>query len=444
MSICLTCEAVGLPILFLRHSALAFNESLAPFGARMLEPHEASIKALKLPPLKYSKYVLRMLRSMQLDGQAHAGYLHIFHETKPVDHKSPWEVFRVDEAGALIPATQPAFVSVEPVVCKSKTSHPHDTRVYCVPNADKASGIWVAYSANLWSDKQREANKAKPEVMQRIDISAVRGGNFPDDAIKANEKSFEKYIAEFVLKDFEHGGHRPTFGFRSSIFEAGKQVRVMEHKADPRSIAERSTKPAPVTAGKAFAFVLRDPVGTATDLGDIVMARHMQGLEYGRSQAQPLAALQALDYIKKGMFDGQMAALQTRLPLTRVNLVMNDPQSTPLVTGESFPDKKPLPVEADYANWVQMGVMSFQSFKMGQDARHFPSTARWYPLTKYQSDGLVIAPRSDQAALGARNNSSKINRLHNAAAAESYRSTFKQEIDKHETSVSNYDSDRSA
>jgi hypothetical protein len=456
---CKVCHKSGLPILFVRPSAVAHNPELAPDAdnAKALQTHAPSVQELKLPALKYSKYVLRALRTTVIaqEGNSRGGYLYIYHEVPSTDLqkiKTNWEIFRVERGGALIPKSSEQYAKkTEAWVCSIGADHPHDVRMYCVPNPLEAKGIWVAYSANEWSAAQLAdiANK-KQQHMQRIDIAAAVGGSLPPNAFKADTALLEQHIAEFKLENFNHGRKAPIFEFASAAGKASKQVEVMAGRADK----------SPKTKGKAFVFVVSDPAGLTAELGDIALARHTQGIEYAQSQAQPMNAVQAIAFIKKNVYDSALADITKVQPLTADSLLLADERlplaQRQLIEPLSFPDGKALPAVPEYPKWVRMGVMRYENFSafkqtaaqgkssnQGEEALGFyPHSARWYPMRNHPSDGMVIGLAEEVAAIQSVQQSGKINSLHDREAMKKYVASYKAELQKIEASVANYDSDR--
>ena len=152
--ICGICSPTGLPFLLLRKSVVATNQSLAPKGAEKLQAHAASSQAMGLPALEHSKYILRLLRESNADKEIQ-GFLHVFHKVpRLVNGKSKdWQVFRVKTGGALVPVEHPDALAITPFQCTRNPSHPHDVRLYVLPDPLTASDIYFAYSANQWSEK---------------------------------------------------------------------------------------------------------------------------------------------------------------------------------------------------------------------------------------------------------------------------------------------------
>ncbi len=453
---CKVCHKSGLPILFVRPSAVAHNAELVPdaANAKALQTHAPSVQELKLPALQYSKYVLRTLRTTVIaqEGSSRGGYLYVYHEVIPEKLKTNWEIFRVERSGALIPKSSEQY-SQKTVAwtCSIGADHPHDVRMYCVPNPLEAKGIWVAYSANEWSPAQlADISNKKQQHMQRIDIAAAIGGSLPANAFKAEAALLEQHIAEFKLEHFSHGRKAPVFEFSSSAGKASNQEQVMARHAEK----------SPKTKDRSFVFVVSDPAGLTAELGDIALARHLKGIEYAQSQAQAMNAVQAITFIKKNVYDSALADLTKVQPLTADSLLLADERlpldKRQLIEPLSFPEKMALPTLSEYPKWVRMGVMRYENFitgkqtaaqgqssKQGEMAQgDLPPSARWYPMRSRPSDGMVIGLAAEVAAIQSVQQSGKINRLHDRAGMKKYVADYKIELQKIENSVANYDSDR--
>ncbi len=452
---CSKCNSVGLPFLLLRKSVIATNKSLAPKDGDKVVDHQRSTAAMNLPALSHSRYVLRLLRESKelTDIQ---GFLHVFHKVPPLVGGKPkaWQIFRVKKGGMLVPVeAAEAFNTQEETVCSRNPSHPHDLRMYVLPNPLKATDVYFAYSANMWGAAIREKIESAPEkAMVRINVPQILSGSLPDIALPLGKpeaaKLIETHVAEYALDGFKIDNRPPFYHFASSAREgeAASLVRIAQSRTDDH----------PKLKEKACAIVLPDPVGVTAELGDLVMARHMQGMSLARSLAHPMGAAQAIGFIKKQVYDETLDRLQKAQPLTQDSLVFADGKKTPLIEQLSFPDKLPLPPVTEYPKWVRMGVVRYENFidykqtkeqgELSAQGKYayglYPPSARWYFMPLYKDPGMVIALASEAAAIQSVSASSKINRIHDAKALENFEKYYEAEMVKVQDSVEKYDADR--
>ncbi|AKJ30329.1 T6SS effector BTH_I2691 family protein [Caldimonas brevitalea] len=435
---CKACENSGLPILFLYHSAVAKDAAFAPLNAAKLKEHDASVKEVGLPPLKYARYVLRTLRPGM--------YLHVYHETPPRALKlaaarrqaggkagaadpdaAHWEVFRVLPNGALVPEGHPHFVTGEAFACRRDGgSHLLTTVTYRLQDAHAATGLWVAVGANLWDRKLRAQNKMKPEVMQRIDIAKARTAG--ESYVRPTAQWLAEHVADFALFDLQHAKRNST-----SVLAP---LSNLEEMLCQRMLALSAGHP--LTKGKGFVFPLRDPVGTAEALSDIARARYQQGLDYSYSQRHPLGALAGIEFIRKRVYGVQLATLHEQSPLRSTDLV--DAKHRPLIDPAY---QREIPSSGEMPQWVRLGTVRLENFQLDRKpGGELPNSARWLQLKGMPQYGIVIAPAADMAQLKAKKSTQKMDRLHKRDEVEQFVSSFKDKIDAYNKLVSQHDEDR--
>lgn len=127
----------------MRPSAIASDTAFAPAEAGRLRTHDASVTALKLPPLQMSRHALRMLRR--------GGFVYAWYTRKPRQLAKAWQAFRVHESGALIPESEISWANeASRFACSKKESHPHDVRTVCiqlpVDEPESAGPVWIGFS----------------------------------------------------------------------------------------------------------------------------------------------------------------------------------------------------------------------------------------------------------------------------------------------------------
>jgi hypothetical protein len=458
--ICGICSPTGLPFLLLRKSVVATNPNLAPKGAEKLQPHAASSQVMGLPTLEHSKYILRLLRESNDENEIQ-GFLHVFHKVpRLINGKSKdWQVFRVKTGGALIPVEHPDALATTPFQCSQNPSHPHDVRLYILPDPLTASDIYFAYSANQWSEKQRKAMQADPDkYMFKVNVPQILAGKLPANAFAADAALVESHVAEYALDGFKIDNRPPFYAFACSAGQAQSLVRIMHGR----------TQNHPKLKDRACALVLPDPVGTTAELGDLVMARHMQGMSVAHLLAHPLGAAQAIHFIRDRIYESKLDQVQKDgRPLKAGELVifnadMRDKDGNRVsatqqqkAAGQNYlielsPNSPPIPSAKDLDQWLFVRFDNYNNFWEIQRAKGLPSTAHWYKLATSESNGMggmgplgiVIAPIEHMAALRTRQDMGKMNRIHDAKARENFEKYFQQEMEKVQDSIAHYDADR--
>lgn len=450
---CVACEKSGLPIVFLFHGAIANDKSFAPSEAFDLsklgfeppspinaslqaparpEQHDQSVKAIGLPALTHSRYVLRSLRP--------GVFLYVYHEkpsealklrarnfnkgrTNPDPEEANWEVFRVLKGGAIVPREHPYFANPQPFACFSDNgTHIFTTMTYRLGDAHLAAGIRVAVSANLWDSKLRKKNK---ESMLRISIPDVLAGT-PPGIIRPDAAWLERYVADFALDNLKHAGKEPTSALAPL---KGRGAELCKRMA-------LLSKGHPKVEGKGFVVALADPVGTAEALADISRARHLQALDYSNSQRHPLGAAAGIEFVRKCVYDERAASLPNR-PLVPTDAY--NARGEPLFSPEGA---KQMPDEREMRDWVHCGVMTYTTYvDRRRPPRSLPESARFLQL-KGDYLGVVIAPKIDVATVHGEIATRKMRRLHNEAALKTFLAKFENDIKGYNRRVSEHDSDR--
>ena len=288
---CDACNKSVLSLLLLRPSPIAKDSQLAPDGSNAVNSADGYMDGL-VPARKptESRYVLRLLR---------AGYVHVYVPTPPPGMKN-WLIYRVTDNADLIAQTNPVFAQEpQPPRCGNNGHNATGMRLLPIPQAHKIGSIWIAYSANLWSDKLKAQNAANPKAMQQVSLTSCGRHEFKPtaDALKAQ-------VLECALASYKV----PTSGEKT-----GKQVQDLDFPfasvaGEVQSLAdnlERAAACHPKTKGLELAVVLADPVGVAAELNAIRMRRkQLYDAELAKPEnVHPLDSNAAVNGLKKVFVD---------------------------------------------------------------------------------------------------------------------------------------------
>lgn len=285
--ICDTCHKSAFSILLLRPSPVAKARELAPPDAATVTSDPA-LTANILP--KYvpteSRYALRLLR---------AGYVHVFIPKPPVGMKH-WLVYRVTDQADLVIEASSLFRQPEAgIACNRADHNAAGLKVLTLPQAHMISDIWIAFSANLWNEKTRRLNQAKPETMQHIVLGGKCTNTFKPTAENLKSKVLECAMKSLVTaKASDH-----DFAFNSIADQTEDLARQLTRMAACH----------PKTKGREIAVVLRDPVGIATELNELRIRRNeLAKQEIAKPEnAHPLNSSNALLGMKKSLLDSHLA-----------------------------------------------------------------------------------------------------------------------------------------
>lgn len=255
---CERCNKSGLSLLLLRPSPIANDTRLAPVGAHAVVNADGLAEGL-VPARKptESRYVLRMLR---------AGYVHVYIPSPPPGMKS-WLVYRVTDAANLIAQSDPVFSQMpQPPSCRRDGHNVAGMKLLHIPQAHKIGSIWVAYSANLWSDKLKAQNAANPKAMQQVSLQSCGRNSFTPTVEALKSQVLECALSSFKAK-----------GLQDSASEVEQDFPFVSMASQAQSLADNLQRAAachPKTEGLEMAVVLRDPVGVATELNAIRLRRN--------------------------------------------------------------------------------------------------------------------------------------------------------------------------
>ena len=298
---CEVCAKSGLSIALFRPSPVAKETALAPVVADRLRDASSLVAGLHpgISPTT-ARPVLRLLRK---------GYLHVYFE-KPPSAGKHWLIYHVTDQAELIPLEMADMINTAgEVVCRREGHNQATLRSLHIPQAHKAGKVWVAFSANLWSDAIKQKNKADPAVMQCIDVPAILGGARPANSFEADAQSLNAYVAECAMPKFKtaRGGALSRFPFvaLSDVAGNGPSAQVFDWASALNNIAAAHPK----TADKQFGLVLSDPVGFAIELNDLRLRRYSLALTELEKpdNVHALNSSNALMGLKSVMLDGNLA-----------------------------------------------------------------------------------------------------------------------------------------
>ncbi len=304
-------------MLLLRPSPIARDSRLAPIGSAAVLSADGLVEGL-VPSRKptESRYVLRLLR---------AGYVHVYIPSPPPGMKN-WLVYRVTGSADLIAQNNPVFTQMPaPDSCSRNGHNVAGMKLLPLPQAHKIGSLWIAYSANLWSDKLKAQNAANPKVMSQISLQG--GGRH---SFKPTADALKSQVLECALGSVRVASPDPAQGSLSQDQEfpflslAGNVDELAETQ-------ERAAACHPKTRGLELAVVLRDPVGVAAELNALRLRRHELAQAEVRKpdNAHPLNSSNVLMGLKKVMLDA--------------NLLNSYEQVSPLRTRAAFAASKDLP-----------------------------------------------------------------------------------------------------
>jgi len=280
---CEHCNKSTLSLLLLRPSPVANDRRMMAVDSGLLQANSPYVSGLtpKRQPTE-SRFGLRLLRE---------GYVHVYIPNAKDAGVKEWQVWRVNANADLIAHTNPVFSQQpEPKPCSRKDHNPMGMRLLPIAQAHKIPVIWIAYSANLWNDKLKAQNKANPEAMQEVRLTAPGTNSFQPTA-----QALKSQVLEFAVSFLEIGGSREhDFPF------------VWMKELGAEAMAQQLTAAAachPKTQGHELAVVLRDPVGVATELNALRLRRHEISQQYLLKPGvrQPLEVNKIIGMLKSGI-----------------------------------------------------------------------------------------------------------------------------------------------
>jgi len=285
---CKHCQKSSLSLLLLRPSPLANDARLRPTGADKVAADAALVSPFVPPGLTQSKPVLRLLR---------AGYVHLYIPSRDSGQApgTAWHTWRVTDEGDLLAQSHPLFATPSAsAVCSRSGHNASGFKLIQIPDAHELIGqsIWLAFSANLWSTKLKQQNKANPQAMVEIKLGQAKA-----PAFKPDEASLRSQVLECNALKY------PASAFRFNSLAGGNGTK---HMADTlQKAASHHAK----TKGREMAVVLPDPVGYAAELNALRLQRfELVKQDMARSEfAHPLGSLQMLDGLRQVVLDSKEA-----------------------------------------------------------------------------------------------------------------------------------------
>lgn len=249
---CDVCKKSSLSLLLLRPSPISKSPLLLAPGSQKVAADPASVAGLlpsRLPT--EARFGLRLLR---------AGYVHVYIPNPP-PRMTHWRVYRVTEQADLVPQEHALFSQPgENIACERPGHIATGMKVLSLPQADKISEIWIAYSANLWNDTLRKKNAGDATVMQHVSLRALGPNTFTPTAQQLKAQVLECALGSYIID----GSAEQDFAFNSVAKGVDQLVAGLTAAAAKH----------PKTAGKELAVVLRDPVGVAAELNSLRVRRN--------------------------------------------------------------------------------------------------------------------------------------------------------------------------
>lgn len=286
---CRYCQKSGLSLLLLRPSPIALHSDLQAPGSAHAEADPALVGPLIPQGLTQTRPVLRLLR---------AGYVHLY-----IPKTQQWRSWRVTPQAHLLAQDHPAFgvVSAD-TVCTRPEHNASGFRLLHLPQAHELMGqsIWLAFSANLWSDKLKARNRANPQAMVEVRLGAAAAPAFKPDVQSLKRQVLECNVPAWYLPRIE-ARLQPVYAFNS--LARPEQIEHMVRTLQQAAAAH------PQTAGHELAVMLPDPLGYAAELNALRLARFeltKQALA-SPEHAHPLASLHMLEGLRQALIDEQEA-----------------------------------------------------------------------------------------------------------------------------------------
>ncbi|MGL6010400.1 MAG: T6SS effector BTH_I2691 family protein, partial [Shewanella oncorhynchi] len=264
---CEYCDKRGVPILPLRY-AIALPKTGAPVVTNK--------PSIDIPEVA-GQYTLRTLRS---------GYLNVYDEAR-----KHWDHYFVTPEGYFFklnatPGT-PAVFPKKPFNCPDE-SHRAIASCITIPNAKKATNVWLAFSDVQWTaavQKQHEAADYRKQHMRCVDVKAYTASVDAKHCLPIKDVSSK--VIEYVL---DKSASKKAIGFSPFLADdrKGKSQRLIEE-------CER------LAPGKAFAVVVADAPGIAAEL-DHLMTQSASDFANHRDRKHPLMISSAILQVKDALY----------------------------------------------------------------------------------------------------------------------------------------------
>lgn len=290
---CDVCNKSSLSLLLLRPSPIATHSDLQAPGSAATVPYDELVTPLIPAGLRDSRPVLRLLRE---------GYVHLY-----IPSTKQWRTWRVTDEADMLEQSHPAFgtPSVSTACCRKGHNY-SGFKLVKIPQAHELLGqsIWLAFSANLWSDKLRTQNQANPKVMVEVKLGNASAPAFKPDAISLKRHLLESNVREWRLPKVDVN-LQALFSFNSLAF--GDDVQHMAETLRKAAAAH------PKTLGHELAVVLPDPVGYAAELNAIRLIAEKRGMQLSASDEHKLQSHFALRGLADSVAD--LRATNTYAPV---------------------------------------------------------------------------------------------------------------------------------
>ncbi|WP_090137949.1 T6SS effector BTH_I2691 family protein [Limnohabitans sp. DM1] len=265
---CTHCEKSCLSFLPLRPSPVAKEDALAWRGSDNMTASAAAKAVCQGLELKHHHLALRLLRR---------GYLHIYMPQAAVG-EAQWRVYHVDDE-ANLRLVGPAFKApandqkIPP--CQTAGHDPYGQKLFTIPNASRMSTVWLAFSANLWSDKLKQQNAANPKAMVMFKPMAAGHNSF-----KPTHQALKSQVLECAMDALRLNGPQgqtlmavePSYPFATLLGAAKGQHHNPNDDSRVQRLAaalQKAAAASPKTAGKELAVVLPDPIALKRELSDL-------------------------------------------------------------------------------------------------------------------------------------------------------------------------------
>ena len=279
---CAACQKSSLSLLLLRPSPLANETALQPAGASSTQTNLEWVSRFVPAAPQGSRPVLRLLR---------AGYVHMY-----IPSTELWITHSVTEQGDLVAQGHADFGKSTLEKCQERHHDVPGYKLLKLPQAHELVGksIWLAFSANLWSDKLKEQNKENPKAMVQVTIGAPSGSSFKPDDATLKKHLLECNATRWKLSD-PLEKLKPMYPMHG--IPQAERIQLVNRL---KSAAEGHKK----TTGLELAVVLPDPVGYAAELNALRIARHeLAKWDTAKRHAHPVTSLQMLDGLRQSVID---------------------------------------------------------------------------------------------------------------------------------------------
>lgn len=276
---CDACNKSGLSLLLLRPSPIATHSDLQAPGSANAVADAALVTPFIPAGLTESRPVLRLLRE---------GFVHLY-----IPSKDLWRCWRVTEHADVLEQNHPLFAtpSVDASCCR-KGHNTSGFKLIHIPQAHELMGqsIWLAFSANRWSDKLKSQNKANPKAMVEVKLGSTTAPAFKPDAQALKRQLLECNVGTWRLPKVDEG-LQPLFRFNSLSDDA-----EVQHLAQT---LQKAASVHPKTLGHELAVVLPDPVGYAAELNALRLIADKRGQQLPLEDQHKLQS----HFVLKGLID---------------------------------------------------------------------------------------------------------------------------------------------